>query len=51
MFSDDEVASILSEFPKFELSYETMSHKKVFNHDVILAIPEGKKCLVWFTSY
>ena len=28
-----------------------MSHKKVFNHDVILAIPEGKKCLVWFTSY
>jgi len=51
MFSDDEVASILSDFPKFELSYETMSHKKVFNHDVILAIPEGKKCLVWFTSY
>ena len=51
MFSDDEVASILSEFPKFELSYETMSHKKVFNHDVILAIPDGKKCLVWFTSY
>ena len=51
MFSDNEVASILSEFPKFELSYETMSHKKVFNHDVILAIPEGKKCLVWFTTY
>jgi hypothetical protein len=51
MFSDNEVASILSEFPKFELSYETMSHKKVFNHDVILAIPEGKKCLMWFTTY
>jgi len=51
MFTDFEIASILSDFPKFELSYETMTHKKVFNHNVILAIPDGKKCLAWFTSY
>ena len=35
MFKDDEIDSILSDFPKFELSYETMTHKKVFNHNVI----------------
>jgi hypothetical protein len=51
MFTDTEIASILSDFPKFELSYETMTHKKVFNHNVVLAIPDGKKCLAWFTSY
>ena len=51
MFSDDEIDSILSDFPKFELSYETMTHKKVFNHNVILAIPEGNKCFAWFTTY
>lgn len=51
MFTDTEIASILSDFPKFELSYETMTHKKVFNHNVILAIPDGKKCLAWFTTY
>ena len=51
MFTDTEIASILSDFPKFELSYETMTHKKVFNHNVILAIPDGKNCLVWFTTY
>jgi hypothetical protein len=51
MFTNTEIASILSDFPKFELSYETMTHKKVFNHNVILAIPDGKKCLAWFTTY
>ena len=51
MFTDTETASILSDFPKFELSYETMTHKKVFNHNVILAIPNGNKCLAWFTTY
>jgi hypothetical protein len=28
-----------------------MTHKKVFNPDVIMAIPEGKRCLTWFTSF
>jgi hypothetical protein len=50
-FTDDETASILSDFPKFELSYETMTHKKVFDYNVILAIPQGQQCFAWFTSY
>jgi hypothetical protein len=28
-----------------------MIHKKVHNADILLAIPEGKKFLAWFTSY
>lgn len=36
-------------FPKIKLSYEKMSHKKVHDADIILAIPFGKKCFAWFT--
>jgi hypothetical protein len=43
--------TILQDFPKFELSYETMIHKKVYDADIILAIPTGQKCFAWFTSY
>ena len=50
-FSEEETTSILSDFPKFELSYETMTHKKVFDFNIILAIPDGQKCFAWFTSY
>ncbi len=50
-FTEDETASILSDFPKFELSYETMTHKKVFDYNIILAIPQGQPCFAWFTSY
>jgi len=50
-FTDDEISSILSDFPKFELSYEMMTHKKVYDYNVILAIPNGPKCFAWFTSY
>jgi hypothetical protein len=49
--SDDEIQNILLDFPKFELSYETMIHKKVLNTNICLAIPEGQKCFAWFTSY
>lgn len=36
--------------PHFELSYESILHKKVpENYDVQLAIPSGKKYLCWFT--
>ena len=45
------IDSILSEFPQFELSYETMSHKKVYDADIILAIPDGTKFFTWFTTY
>ena len=43
--------SILQRFPKFELSYETISHKKVSsqNYQVALGIPQGKKYYAWFS--
>jgi len=43
--------NILANFPKFELSYETMAHNKVHDSDIILAIPEGTKMIAWFTEY
>lgn len=42
---------ILDEFPEFELSYEIMGHKKVLDANVVMAIPDGKKSYVWFTTY
>jgi hypothetical protein len=42
---------ILAEFPKFELSYETMMHNKVHDSDIMCACPEGDKCFAWFTVY
>jgi hypothetical protein len=42
--------SVLSRFPHFELSYETISHRKVSEpYDVALAIPLGKKYYIWMT--
>lgn len=49
--SEREINLVLRQFPKFELSYEIITHKKVHNADVILAIPEGNKCFAWFTNY
>ena len=47
----EEINTILQDFPKFELCYEMITHKKVHNSDIALAIPEGKKYFAWFTSY
>ena len=41
----------LQHFPKFELSYEIITHKKVHDANIVLAIPEGNKYFAWFTSY
>ena len=49
--TDREISLVLQQFPQFELSYEIITHKKVHNADVILAIPEGNKLFSWFTSY
>ena len=38
-------------FPKLELSYETVVHKKVHNADIFMAIPDSKPYYIWFTSY
>lgn len=41
---------VLTRFPSFELSYETISHNKVSsNYNVCIAIPSGRKCMLWFT--
>ena len=43
-------AALLARFSTFELSYETVSHKKVCDNDSIaVAIPLGRKYFLWFT--
>jgi hypothetical protein len=42
---------ILSKFPNIKLSYGNILHNKVCNSDIMLAIPEGNKCFIWFTKY
>lgn len=47
-----QTSHLLKRFPQFELSYETISHKKVSSvYDVCIAIPTGKKMLLWFTFH
>jgi len=42
----------MKRFPDFELSYETISHKKVSAaYNLCLAIPTGKKMFAWFTFH
>jgi len=49
MLTQEEKLDLLRDFPNVKLSYEKIIHKKVYNFDVLLAIPEGKKCFAWFT--
>jgi hypothetical protein len=43
---------LLKRLPQFELSYETISYKKVSpDYNICLAIPNGKKVLIWFTFH
>ncbi len=42
--------AILSNFPNVKLSYENITHKKVYNSNYIVAVPVGKKCFIWFTT-
>jgi len=51
LFCKHEIQLILQDFPKFELCYEIITHKKVLGSSAILAIPEGKKYFAWFTIY
>jgi hypothetical protein len=51
MLTKEDKDTILLEFPNIKLSYENIIHKKVYNSDFILAIPEGRKCFAWFTNY
>ena len=47
MLHDD----VLATFPNIKLSYENITHKKVYNADLVMAIPQGTKCFAWFTVY
>jgi hypothetical protein len=52
MNSLSKYGNLLRQFPHFELSYETVSHKKVSSsiHDSIaVAISTGRKYFIWYT--
>ena len=55
MFSEEEQSRIIRDFKSLnvntELSYETWIHKKVYDANCVIAIPEGKKAFAWFTQY
>lgn len=51
MLTPEDKQHILGEFPDIKLSYETFTHKKVYNSNFILAIPDGIKCFAWFTLF
>ena len=48
--SHAQIQSLVYRFPKLELSYETVAHKKVSsNYDICISVPTGKKQFAWFT--
>jgi len=51
MIDINHSGELLNRFPNFELSYETISHKKVSPsiHNIAMAIPHGKKYYAWFS--
>jgi hypothetical protein len=51
MLTHSDKKILLKEFPNIKLSYENISHNKVYNSDIVIAIPEGKKCFSWFTNF
>jgi hypothetical protein len=51
MLTDREIDLLLPDFPDIKLSYENITHNKVFNAEITIAIPEGTKCFAWFTHY
>ena len=49
MLSQLDKEELLKEFPNIKLSYENVTHKKVYNADYYVAIPSGIKYFAWFT--
>jgi hypothetical protein len=51
--SSSQLHAILKRFPSFELSYEAITHKKVYplSYELCLAVPSGRKYFLWFTFY
>lgn len=47
-----QLSQLVKRFPDFELSYETIIHKKVHtNYNIAFSIPLGKKYFVWYTFH
>lgn len=52
MLTQENLNKLINVFPiNKELCYEIFTHKKVYDANVLLAIPEGKRCYVWFVTY
>jgi hypothetical protein len=51
MLSHKDKEQIFTDFPNIKLSYENITHNKVLNSDIILALPEGRKSFAWFTTH
>jgi hypothetical protein len=51
MVLQNDLNSVLSDFPLIKLSYETTVHKKVYDAHVVFAIPDGCKHYAWFTTH
>lgn len=50
--SSYQLTKSLKRFPEFELSYETIQHKKVCSeYEICMAIPVGKKYYIWHTFH
>jgi hypothetical protein len=48
----EQIERLVKRFPKLELSYETVAHKKVSpNYDICISVPNGKKQFAWFTYH
>lgn len=45
MLGEYDKNEIMKDFPNIELSYEVISHNKVYDAEFILAIPEEKNIL------
>jgi hypothetical protein len=51
VLNEVEVSNIMKGFPNIKLSYENIVHKKVYDSDFMMAIPEGKKYFAWFSVH
>ena len=51
--SSSQLHALVKRFPSFELSYEAITHKKVYplSYELCLAVPSGRKYFLWFTFY
>ena len=45
-----EFDDLIINFPQIKLSYENITHNKVYNFDLIIAVPDGEKCFAWLTT-